>query len=609
MAVARVAGLVAAVLLFAGSARAVPCPNCFAVVLLPDLQAYTQDWTDTPFGTAPNDHLDLVTRYICANRTAWQEPSTGKEMPILMVLQLGDMVQGTGTTAAETVIQWEVLSAAFDNFDSCNPVVPYVLAIGNHATQPRGNYRAATTNWHNNFPATRWAPYQCADPANCDWDAGEWFVGGGDDVPAHSRNHIRDFELTVPVVTNSPFVGGESVVWGVGGASDGIGIVQGYRANKQLLNVYQLGGEIPEAGDTVSEDGGGASAVITAVSEPYHSTGPPTDEKGRHRAAAIRAPNGQRWVFIGMELDFDFPPKLYPEENDDSRFLKQVMDDYAGAHTVFGHHSMMTYGGTFSTRTWYGCDSCFSMEDIWNEVVDPYPQVLAVFNGNETGPGKTEAEFIIPTSQGVDVLAGVRNYAGSHPTGWANGGVLTEENGWNAIVVFDPDAQEIRIRSYRIDDTDADGTFDGTPAATADLDVDFLDRLEVVVPYSFPDARPASADNCPSVSNPAQLDNDRDGAGDVCDDDDDNDGLLDSVETDTGTYVSPSDTGSDPLSADSDGDGFDDGAEVAFGSDPNSASSVPSAQIPSLPAAGLGALAMLFFLSGAVILGRRLRPR
>lgn len=57
--------------------------------------------------------------------------------------------------------------------------------------------------------------------------------------------------------------------------------------------------------------------------------------------------------------------------------------------------------------------------------------------------------------------------------------------------------------------------------------------------------------------------------------DTDQDGLSDAVETDTGTYVSATDTGSDPRLADTDGDGFSDGQEVAHnvvnndGSDPN----------------------------------------
>ena len=57
-------------------------------------------------------------------------------------------------------------------------------------------------------------------------------------------------------------------------------------------------------------------------------------------------------------------------------------------------------------------------------------------------------------------------------------------------------------------------------------------------------------------------------------DDDDGDGLLDSVETNTGTYVSASNTGTDPNDADSDNDGLTDGAEVnTHSTDPNDADS------------------------------------
>ena len=49
----------------------------------------------------------------------------------------------------------------------------------------------------------------------------------------------------------------------------------------------------------------------------------------------------------------------------------------------------------------------------------------------------------------------------------------------------------------------------------------------------------------------------------------DGDGLFDSVETNTGIYVSETDTGTDPNNADTDGDGISDGDEVNNGSDPN----------------------------------------
>lgn len=53
----------------------------------------------------------------------------------------------------------------------------------------------------------------------------------------------------------------------------------------------------------------------------------------------------------------------------------------------------------------------------------------------------------------------------------------------------------------------------------------------------------------------------------------DNDGLRDAVETNTGVYVSPADTGTNPALADTDGDSLPDGMEVGLGTSPVSAAS------------------------------------
>jgi hypothetical protein len=74
---------------------------------------------------------------------------------------------------------------------------------------------------------------------------------------------------------------------------------------------------------------------------------------------------------------------------------------------------------------------------------------------------------------------------------------------------------------------------------------------------------------------PLDNDNDNDDIIDTIDSDDDNDGVPDISETNTGIFISSSDTGTDPLKADSDDDGFNDGVEVGTGTDPLDITSYP----------------------------------
>ena len=97
-----------------------------------------------------------------------------------------------------------------------------------------------------------------------------------------------------------------------------------------------------------------------------------------------------------------------------------------------------------------------------------------------------------------------------------------------------------------------------------------------------------------SVRSPATVivdlgaDTDGDGALNGVDPDDDNDGLTDAQEI--GSY------GTDPLSADTDGDYYDDRQELSFGSNPLDFDSTPMAQLPSLGFWGRGVLVMALAL-------------
>lgn len=89
----------------------------------------------------------------------------------------------------------------------------------------------------------------------------------------------------------------------------------------------------------------------------------------------------------------------------------------------------------------------------------------------------------------------------------------------------------------------------------------------------------------------------------------DGDGLLDGVETGTGVFVSTSDTGTRADLADTDGDGFNDGAEVAFGSDPNDPADSPAftPSVPSLAPVSLGALSFVLMAAGMLAARRQRR--
>lgn len=389
------------------------------------------------------NHLDLVTRYICANRTRWTEPRTGKQMPILMVIQLGDLVDrgDAGEDEAGPLAEWTRVDAAFDNLDACDPVVPYLVTTGNHDLA-YGSYEAPSRGFEQYFGVDRWKQrgYGCTGPAECDWDAGQWFIGGGDPISTKSRNNAS-------------------------------------------------GSQNP---------------------------GPPAKQPGRHRAARIRAPNGMPMLFLGLELAFDYPPAAAPGEGDDSAWPIRILSLHRDAATVVFHHSMLWASADPVPRLRWGPETWNSdsipnppnpavggppvgtadgMKHVYDRIVAPFSQVRFLFTGHVLTPAR-QGDYTVERTDAPPVWAFLRNYQNVGPTAKNRDPqdpqpVKAYGDGWNVIAAFDPDAREVRVRSYRIDDRAAYADpprnleHRGTPAPTACLDADQDGVPERVLTWDF----------------------------------------------------------------------------------------------------------------------------
>jgi hypothetical protein len=292
----------------------------------------------------------------------------------------------------------------------------------------------------------------------------------------------------------------------------------------------------------------------------------------------MRGPAGVRHYFWGIDHDEDF------EDGD-------IIEDDTGPNEDGWHHLALTYDG--AETVWYHngaplgiprevsgvnvADTNFRIGSRLDaEFFDGFLDEIRIWNVARS-EGDIAGAFETELNGGEEGLVAYFNFTADLSDATGNGHDGTDEGAAEVDI-----AMNAPVTPAGDNDTDDDGLLDlweqenfGNLDQTADGDPDG-DELK-------------NGDELANRTDPNEADTDMDGLSDKVevdgptdprDNDSDDDLLLDGVETNTGIFVSATDTGTDPLNPNTDGDGSSDGKEIADGTNPVDANDPPLPPAP-----------------------------
>jgi hypothetical protein len=223
--------------------------------------------------------------------------------------------------------------------------------------------------------------------------------------------------------------------------------------------------------------------------------------------------------------------------------------------------------------------------------LDPESPVLDIGNFYESSAGVSVVVSAIPTAgyptnytyqwyfNNFTIPANFGGTAASYTID----GISSNDGTWRVVVTNDTGSTEASFEYRVFADSDSDGLSDGREEFVLFTDPDDPDSDGDTILDGYETNTGNYVSETDTGTDPNESDSDSDGLSDGVESnsgvyvnasdtgtdpnevDTDGDGLSDGAETNTGTYISTADTGTNPLSVDSDDDGLNDGAETDTG--------------------------------------------